>query len=138
MAAERARFLVVDDEADMRLILRGILEPFGEVLEAEDGPAALRLIRAERLSGVLLDVTMPGMDGLAVLSAALEAVPGLPVMMLTGETDLAVARRALDAGARSYATKPFDSAALGAEIARLTEPCDPRAADPSGRPWRVR
>ena len=137
MADAQARFLIVDDEKDMRLILRGVLAPFGEVLEAEDGESALRLIRAERLSGILLDIVMPGMDGVAVMRAAHEIAPRLPVLILTGETDIEIARRALDAGARAYATKPFDIAAVSAEITRWVE-SEEAPEDASGRPWRVR
>lgn len=128
--------LVVDDDADLRKVLRRLLEPLGRILEAADGADALRLVKAEKPALMLLDVAMPGMDGLTVLEDALSIDPKLIVVMLTGETDLHVARRALDCGAKEYVTKPFDPATFGAEIRRLLG----RAEDtPSpGRPWRLK
>lgn len=106
------------------------------VLDAPDGPAALVLMREQRPFAVLLDVSMPEMGGLAVLRAAHELYPAMAVVMLTGDIDLEVAREALECGARSYVTKPFDPAILREEIKRLLEPCD--GVEPkTGRPWKI-
>lgn len=131
------RLLIVDDDEDLRKVLRGILEPFCEVLEAANGLDALRLVREAKPRLMILDVSMPGMDGLTVLGDSLSIDSKLIVVMLTGDTDLHVARRALEGGARTYITKPFDPRALGTEIKRLL---DAAAGDPKkngGRPWRV-
>ena len=125
--------LVVDDEADLRRILLCVLAPVCEVLEASNGPEALRLLRNERPRLMLLDISMPEMGGIAILEAALVSDPSLIIVMLTGEQDLAVAKRALEAGARAYITKPFDSQFLRVEVQRLLEIVD---AVPY-RPWRV-
>ncbi|NNN07263.1 MAG: response regulator [Elusimicrobia bacterium] len=125
--------LVVDDEADIRQILLCVLAPVCEVLAAADGTEALRLIRSRRPGLLLLDVAIPGMSGLDLLAAARWLDPSLLVVMLTGEHDLAVAKRALDAGARAYITKPFEQRALRDEIARLLEDIAPVP----DRPWRV-
>ena len=131
----RPKVLVVDDEATVRQILLLVLNEISETLETSNGQDALRLILSEKPSLVLLDLSMPEMDGLAVLKAALAIDPDLRVVMLTGETDLEVARRALEAGARAYITKPFESKVLIDEIGRLLE--DLKGAPASDRPWRV-
>ncbi|MDE2140784.1 MAG: response regulator [Elusimicrobia bacterium] len=131
------KLLIVDDDADIRRVLRGILTPLGTVLEAAGGAEALILVRDEKPSLMLLDVSMPVMDGLTVLTDALSIDPKLIVLMLTGELDLNTARRALDAGARAYVTKPFDPSTLCGDIRRLAG-LDAVADDNPGRPWRVR
>lgn len=133
------KILLVDDDPDIRLILRAALASIGDLLEAANGADALRLIRDEKPSLILLDLVMPEMDGIETLKQARLIQPSLLVVMLTGQADVAMAKRALDAGARAYVTKPFDEVYLRAEIRRLLEgdaPSDPE--DASGRPWRVR
>ena len=133
------KILLVDDDPDIRLVLRGALVASGALLEASNGRDALRLIRTEKPRLVLLDVTMPEMDGIETLRAARGIDPDLVVVMLTGECDVSIAKRALDAGARAYVTKPFDETYLRAEVRRLLEGDETRnREDASGRPWRVR
>jgi CheY-like chemotaxis protein len=128
--------LIVDDDADLRAVLRRLLEPLGRIVEAADGAEALLLVKAERPALMLLDVSMPGLDGLTVLEDALSINPKLLVVMLTGEMDLHVARRALTSGAREYVTKPFDPRALSGEIERLLRESEElRSPD---RPWRLK
>lgn len=128
-----AKVLVVDDDADVRLVLAGILRPVAEVVEAKDGEEALSLLAREKPGLMLLDLTMPGVGGLEVLERARSVAPGLLVVMLTGERDLATARAALDAGARAFITKPFDPEIVLAEVRRLIED----RPSPGGAPWRV-
>jgi DNA-binding response OmpR family regulator len=134
----KPRILVADDDSDLRRVVRGILEPLGHVLEARDGAEALRLFRVEKPVVMLLDIVMPEMSGIEVLQTARELAPTLPVLMLTGEADLAMARLALEHGARAYITKPFDPQVLHDEVRRLVEGADGGEKTPSGRPWRVR
>ena len=129
------KVLVVDDEADVRQILLLVLERVCDASEASNGFDALRLIKSERPSLVLLDVAMPEIDGLEVLRTARLIDPELVVVMLTGESDLAVAQRALESGARSYMTKPFEAKTLRDEIQRLLE--DLAAPRAPYRPWRM-
>jgi DNA-binding response OmpR family regulator len=129
------KILVVDDDSDLRSVIRGVLEPVGTVIEAADGDSALRALASEKPAVMLLDVTMPGESGLSVLSKARASAPNLIVVMLTGEMDLRVARTALEQGARSYITKPFDPEALREEIRRLTRVDE--VAGPGDPPWRV-
>jgi len=111
------------------------LEAVCEVLEASNGPDALAMITAERPRALLLDIAMPEMGGLAVLRAARELSPALAVIMLTGEMDLEIAREALENGARSYVTKPFDVDTLCSEVKRLLEPS--KREEGEDRPWRI-
>ncbi len=101
--------LVVDDDPQARLLLTYILKRKGfEVLEAEDGPAALVRVGRDGPDLVLLDVMMPGMDGFEVC-AALRADPHwnlLPIVILTAKTDADAQERGLRAGANDYLTKP--------------------------------
>jgi two-component system KDP operon response regulator KdpE len=132
------KILIVDDDADMRRVVRGILEPLGQILEASNGKDALRAIVADMPELMLLDVGMPEMDGYDVLKAAHFLNPALPILMLTGETDLSMAKSALDDGARAYVTKPFDAVALRDEVRRLVVGAEGVGAASGGRPWSVR
>ncbi|HXS99683.1 MAG TPA: response regulator [Elusimicrobiota bacterium] len=129
--------LVVDDDADIRRALIFSLKSLGEVSGSSGGRAALRRIKARAPDLVLLDIAMPDLDGLSVLRAARMKHPNLVVVMLTGETDLDVAKQALELGARTYVTKPFDLDVVYVEVERLLEERTHRSAPPSGRPWRV-
>jgi DNA-binding NtrC family response regulator len=132
------KILIVDDDADMRRVVRGILASLGEILEASNGKEALRLIAAERPSAMLLDVAMSDLGGLAVLNAARFLDPALPIVMLTGETGLETARSALNDGARAYITKPFDAVFLRDEVRRLLVGVETAGEAAGGRPWSVR
>lgn len=130
------KVLLVDDDADVRAAICATLADCFELIEAAEGAEAVALIAAERPALVLLDLAMPGMDGLAVLRAVKDLDPSLPILMLTGQRDLDRAREALDEGARAYITKPFDPAFLRAELLRMLG--GPPGGEPSsGRPWRT-
>lgn len=129
------KLLVVDDDPALCQMLRRILGSIGEVLTATNGVDALRLLEAEKPSLMLLDVVMPEMSGLEVLRAARRLDQGLVVLMLTGSSDLEIAKRALEEGASAYFTKPFEREVLCAEVDRLMGLPE---GDASGRPWRVR
>ena len=102
--------LVVDDDEDNALIASEILLSRGyEVRVAHDGPAALKSIDERRPDGVLLDVMMPGMDGMEVLDR-IRANPkntGLPVILVTAKTQDADVLAGYKGGADYYITKPF-------------------------------
>ena len=131
------KILIVDDDPDMLQILRWALSPIGGILEASDGRAALRLVKRHHPRLILLDVTMPGIGGMEVLKAARALDPSVIIVMLTGLNDIAVAKEALDNGARAYITKPFDDDFLCAEVERLLEKPDAKAAASAACPWRV-
>lgn len=101
--------LVVDDDPDIRHILRERLESYGYLVEtAADGPAAIEKLEQLTLSGIVLDVRMPGMDGIQVLARIRARSLTIPVVIATaaGSTDLANA--SLQAGAQACLFKPFD------------------------------
>jgi DNA-binding NtrC family response regulator len=87
------------------------------VSSANDGAKALALVDEAPPDLLLLDVAMPRMDGMEVLRRVIARRPTLPVVMITGYGDLAIASRALQAGAADYVTKPFDLAYLEQVVA---------------------
>ena len=106
-----ARILVVDDEPTVRALVRDVLEEEGhEVVLAEDGYAALRMVEQHRPDCVVLDVMMPGIDGHAVLQRlrASEGGLDLPVVMLTAAADDSHAWRAWTEGVDYFLPKPFE------------------------------
>jgi len=102
--------LTIDDQADIRRLVRMTLEYDGyTVLEASEGEEGLSLARSRRPDLILLDVMMPGIDGLMV-SKTLQADPQLsriPVIMLTALDRDADIDAGMEAGARAYLCKPF-------------------------------
>ncbi|HLI29043.1 MAG TPA: response regulator [Chloroflexota bacterium] len=124
MAAQKIRVLVVDDFAEARASVAKLLqfEPDIEVVGgAEDGPTALRLAREQRPDIILMDINMPGMDGIRTTEAVVAEVPLAQVIMMSvqGETDYL--RRAMLAGARDFLVKPFGADELANTIRRVYE-----------------
>ncbi|HEV2591015.1 MAG TPA: response regulator transcription factor [Gaiellaceae bacterium] len=115
----RHRILVVDDDPDIRLLVRSLLERAGyDVQEAEDGKAALRAFYENPPALVLLDVTMPEMDGFQTLER-LRDLSDVPVMMLTARSQELEKVRGLAAGADDYVAKPFGRQELLARVQAL-------------------
>jgi DNA-binding NtrC family response regulator len=128
-----SKILIVDDDDDLRGMLRGTLSPICEVIEASNGLDALCLLQREKPQLMLLDLEMEEMGGLEVLAAARRVEPCTRVVMLTGDADVDSAVTALDRGAAAYITKPFDPAYLRDEVARLLRP----PAKEGDAPWQV-
>jgi two-component system, NtrC family, nitrogen regulation response regulator NtrX len=102
------RILAVADEAGVRSSLTGILGDEGYAVEAvESGEAALELLAARRFDVVLLDVWLPGQDGLQTLGRLRELAPELPVVMISGHGTIETAVRAVQSGARDFVEKPL-------------------------------
>ncbi|MCH8804641.1 MAG: SpoIIE family protein phosphatase [Planctomycetes bacterium] len=113
------RLLVVEDEEDIRGLLREILERHDYIVHvAANGARALDLIREFPIDLVLLDISMPGKDGFEVLSAVRKehAPTKLPVIMVTGLGGRADIVKALQLGANDYVTKPLDMPVVLARI----------------------
>jgi two-component system, OmpR family, response regulator len=112
------RLLVVDDEVGITSVLDEHFTSLGyEVRVAGDGRTALTESAAQRPDAILLDVTMPGPSGEEVLLRLRAIDPTVPVVMLTGNADEALARRLLDVGAFDYVPKPFQFAVLEQVVA---------------------
>jgi DNA-binding NtrC family response regulator len=102
--------LVVDDEEEFRNILSHILEREGfKVVTARDGEQALQKICLDPPDAVLLDVCMPGLNGMEVLKKIKEIGDDLPVVLVTAYTDIHQAVTAMKEGAYDYLAKPFDN-----------------------------
>ena len=114
------RVLLIDDDARLAELLRGYLEPQGIALvHAGGGQAGLGHLAGDAFDAVLLDVMMPGMDGLAVLRRLRADGHALPVIMLTARGEEADQVIGLEAGADDYVVKPFVPAVLLARLAAL-------------------
>ncbi|HMA52385.1 MAG TPA: diguanylate cyclase [Magnetospirillaceae bacterium] len=103
-----ARILIVDDDPVMVRVLARILAPMGEILFATDGESALRMVRERSPDAVLLDVEMPGMSGFDVCRAIKEdpSNADLPILFVSGHTDIETEAKGLEAGAVDYIMKP--------------------------------
>ena len=105
--------LVVDDDPDIRHILRERLESYGYLAEtAADGPSAIEKLEQLTLSGIVLDVRMPGMDGLQVLAQVRALSLTIPVVIVTAAGTAELANASVQAGAQACLFKPFDQAQI--------------------------
>jgi DNA-binding response OmpR family regulator len=113
---EANRILLVEDDATIREMTRLSLERDGFRVEtAEDGPSGLAAFLAQPPDMVLLDVMLPGLDGVSVCRAIRESSV-VPVVMLTARTDAVDVVLGLEAGADDYVTKPFQPSVLAARM----------------------
>ena len=120
--------LLVDDDARLPEMLQAFLEPQGVVISlAATGPIALAWLERRAFDVVVLDVMMPGMDGLEVLRR-LRAKSNVPVIMLTARGDEADRIVGLELGADDYLPKPFSPRELLARIRALVRRAGPDAA----------
>jgi len=103
------RLLIVDDQQGIRLLLNEVLKKEGYVTYlAANGLEALKYADEQDMDCVLLDMKIPGMDGIEILRRLKEKFPKLPVFMMTAYGELDVVQEALNLGAIRYFTKPFD------------------------------
>jgi len=108
-AMKPAKILVVDDELNMRLVLKAMLKKEGyEVATAADGQEALQILKEEKIAVVATDLKMPRLDGMGLLDRIMQDDPSLPVIILTAYGTVANAVDALKKGAFDYLTKPFE------------------------------
>jgi two-component system cell cycle response regulator len=117
----RGRILVVDDSAPVRAAVAETLRQAGdleEVLEAEDGLVALRLMAEAKPDVVVCDLVMPGCDGIQLLRlrSAKPELASIPVLILTADTELDRKVELFDRGASDYVCKPFDPRELVARV----------------------
>ena len=106
---DKPRILVVDDEESIRMMLRAVLEEEGyEIVEAADGPEAIKAVEQAPLDLILLDIRMTEMDGIEALAEIRKISPFVPVLMMTAYATVKTAVEALKAGAFEYLAKPLD------------------------------
>ncbi len=117
-----ARILIVDDEPDMRLAIKNVLKLRGyEIFEAGDGLAALDIIRKHEIHLMLLDLRLPGMDGIEVLEKTRKINRSLPVVMITGYGHIRSAVDVMKLGANEYLQKPFENTQLVKTVRRFLD-----------------
>jgi DNA-binding response OmpR family regulator len=112
-ASSKGLVLVVDDDDAMRGAVAKFLVSYGyEVLQAEDGVTGMEMARARRPAIVVLDIVMPGKDGVAVLRDLVPEMPDTGFIMLSGNEDEEIARACMKIGAFDYLAKPVNMATL--------------------------
>jgi len=123
MSQSNLKFLVVDDFATMRRIIRNLLKELGfnNVDEAEDGVNALQKLRNEQFDFVVSDWNMPNMTGIDLLRSirADDSLKRLPVLMVTAEAKKENIIAAAQAGASGYVVKPFTAATLDEKLKKI-------------------
>ncbi len=118
------KVLVVEDEVKIARLVRDYLHQAGfDVLEANDGPGALHLARAERPDMIVLDLGLPGMDGYDV-TRELRAKSSVPIIMLTARSEESDRIVGLELGADDYVVKPFSPKELVARIRAVLRRAD--------------
>jgi DNA-binding response OmpR family regulator len=129
------RVLVVEDEPQIVRVLRDYLQHSGfDVLTATDGPSALRAVRTGKPDLMVLDLGLPGMDGLDV-ARAVRREGELPIIMLTARTEEADRVAGLELGADDYVPKPFSPRELVARVRAVLRRSEGR--DPAQPTLRV-
>ena len=126
------KIVLIEDDPGIRTVIRLALKGAGftSICEAENGTDGLALVQREKPVLVILDLMLPGMDGLAVCSAIRRnpSVSGTPIVMLTARTAEEDVVRGLELGADDYITKPFSNAILVARVKAALR----RTAPPTG------
>jgi DNA-binding NtrC family response regulator len=117
----RPVILVVDDEPGLRESFHLILDEDFEVIGVPDGPAALEVVRSSQVDLVLLDIRLPGMDGIEVLERIKAIDEGLEVVLVTAVRTVRTAVAAMKLGAFDYLTKPFEEEELLSLVRRALE-----------------
>ena len=132
MNAADMKILIVDDFATMRRIVRNLLKEigYGNADEAEDGQAALNMLRGGRFDFVVTDLNMPNMNGFELLRhiRADEKLKSLPVLLVTAEARREDIVTAAQAGASGYIVKPFTKATLEEKFGKILQKLAPQAA----------
>ncbi len=128
--SQRPRILVVDDDKRIAASVRRALAYDGyDVAVAHDGPGALQATRSEDPDLVVLDVMLPGLDGIEVCRRLRAAGDDVPVLMLTARTTVPERVEGLDSGADDYLVKPFAHEELLARVRTLLRRRAPRGRE---------
>ena len=113
--------LVVDDEPGVRASVKMVLDGVCEVVEAADGLAGIESVRSGDVDVCLLDVRLPGMEGIEVLERIKRLDAGLEVVLVTAVRTVRTAVEAMKLGAYDYLTKPFAADDLRGVVSRALE-----------------
>jgi two-component system response regulator (stage 0 sporulation protein F) len=106
---DKKKLLIVDDQVGIRILLLEVFATEGyDTFQAANGRTALEIVRNHRPDLVLLDMKIPGMDGLEILKQIKEYDRGIKVIMMTAYGELDMIKEATDLGALMHFTKPFD------------------------------
>ncbi|MBN2576534.1 MAG: sigma-54-dependent Fis family transcriptional regulator [Deltaproteobacteria bacterium] len=118
----KTRILVVDDELSIRISLGDLLRRDGHQVDvADSAEPALEMLKTQSFNLLLVDIKMPGMDGLEMLKLVKEHDPDAPVVMMTAYGSIDSAVEAMKLGAIDYVVKPFDPMEIGMLIERILE-----------------
>src|SRR3990172_2646126 len=129
--------LIVDDEASIRKSLEGVLSDEGySCALASDGADARAQLQSLRPSLVILDIWMPGMDGIETLRRMKAAQPETPVIMMSGHATISTAVKATKSGASDFIEKPLELDLVLNAIRRALGTQDAVPGSASGRPHR--
>jgi two-component system cell cycle response regulator DivK len=114
------KILYIEDNLENRTLVKRVLEAEGYVvLEADDGPSGLRMIKEEIPALILMDINLPAIDGYEVTTQLrqMEALDNVPIVALTANVLKGDRERSLDAGCDGYIQKPIDVDLLPSQIA---------------------
>ena len=122
---KKIKILVVDDFATMRKVIRNLLKQSGyeNVTEAEDGVAAMNVLKSTKIDFVISDWNMPNMTGIELLKAVRSdnELGAMPFLMVTAESLKDNVVEAVKAGVSNYIVKPFTAEVLGEKIDKILE-----------------
>lgn len=133
--AQRTRLIVADDDPGVRRVLQGLLGQAGfEVVAVPDGVSALAAAEAAPAVGALVDLRMPGWNGIETMQRLHAVFPALPVVLLTGHGDVPTAVTAIQLGAADFLEKPCDRGALLTSVVRAIRRRRPHSNHPAAPP----
>jgi len=120
----KGRILVIDDEEDVREVLRLHLESAGyNVLEAENGEVGISVLRSEdhmvNVGLILCDIRMPKVNGVECVDFLRKEAPGIPVVMVTGYPDTEMATSFMKKGVKDYLVKPVEKEKLLGVVSKI-------------------
>ncbi|EHQ59962.1 MULTISPECIES: response regulator [Paenibacillus] len=128
---DKKKVLIVDDQNGIRVLLMEVFSSEGySTYQASNGKIALNIVREESPDIVLLDMKIPGMDGLEILKQIKKMEPQMKVIMMTAYGELDMIKEATDLGAIMHFTKPFDIDEMRVAV-NMTLQQDHSAANPA-------
>lgn len=132
------KILVVDDEPEIRSLLADDLEDLGEVVGAENGDQAIRLLEQNRFDVVISDYSMPGMSGLELLRRLNASGKEIPLIWITGRSSRELVIEAWKEGVFDYFEKPFDLGQIRKSVITalsLADPLKAASTETGSGPW---